>query len=75
MSGSIEDSLRDRLVKAVSDVHDVVLDNEEDFEYFEDHVTVDDDVEAVLITLRETMTYEEVDDLLLTVMNEMWDGE
>jgi hypothetical protein len=38
-------------------------------------VTVDDDVEAVLITLRETMTYEEVDDLLLTVMNEMWDGE
>jgi len=64
--------LKIKLKSVLSDVLDVVRDNEEDFEYFEDRVNSSDEVYDVCEELEEFFDGDEIEDLVVKYMKKMW---
>ena len=72
MSKSIKKDLKKKLKSILSDELDVVRNNEEDFEYFEDRVNSSDEVYDICEELYVHFTEDEIEDLVVKYMKKLW---
>ena len=72
MSKSIKKELKIKLLYVLLDVLDVVQDNDEDFEYFEDRVNSSDEVYDVWEEMYEHFNEGKVVKLTWKYMEKMW---